>query len=373
LTDGHELSAARVEIGDGRITAVTANTTRERGDVVVEGWIVPGLIDLQINGAGGVDLTSAERPEDAVEAIARILPSHGVTAFCPTVISASPTTLLERLRPYGPRGHIDGAASLGAHLEGPYLSPEHRGAHELSSLRAPDQREVEGWLSVSRPSIVTIAPELPNALDAIRRLVAAGTVVSLGHSGADVDTGRSALSAGASMGTHLFNGMPSLHHRSPGITGALLLSSATLGLICDGVHIHPMIAELVIRVAGIGRVALVSDAAPPAGLSSSEAAHPQSVRRSDGTLAGSALLLDECLRTVRSTQTWLSPAEVVLMATGTPAAALGAVADQKGRIAAGYDADLAIFDADWQVMTTIIGGRVVYSRTDSTLDVSSGR
>lgn len=373
MTDGRALSAARVEIGDGRITAVTANATRERAHVVADGWIVPGLIDLQINGAGGVDLTSAARPEDAVEAVARILPAHGVTAFCPTVISASPTTLLERLRSYAPRDHIDGAASLGVHLEGPYLSPEHRGAHELSSLRAPDQREIEGWLSVSRPSIVTIAPELPNALDAIRRLVAAGTVVSLGHSGADVDTGRSGLSAGASMGTHLFNGMPSLHHRSPGITGALLLSSATLGLICDGVHIHPMIAELVIRVAGVGRVALVSDAAPLAGIPSAEAAHPHGIRRPDGTLAGSALLLDECLRTVRSSQAWLTPAEVVLMATGTPASALGPVAARKGRIAAGYDADLAIFNADWQVMTTIIGGRVVYSHADSTLESSNAR
>ena len=180
-----------------------------------------------------------------------------------------------------------------------------------------------------------------------------------------METARSALAAGASMGTHLFNGMPPLHHRSPGLAGALLSSTATVGLICDGVHVHPMITELVIRVAGIARVALVSDAVAPAGLATAQAAALAGVRRPDSTLVGSAVLLDECLRKVRSALTWLTPAQVVLMATGTPAAALGQrVASRKGRIASGYDADLTIFDADWEVMMTIVGGRVVFRRTD---------
>ena len=365
LTDGHESTATTVEIVDGRIASVTTSASADGADIVVDGWIVPGLIDLQINGAGGIDLTSDTRPDDALGAVARILPRHGVTAFCPTVISSPPATLLERLGPYQSREHVDGAASLGAHLEGPFLSTAHRGAHDAKSLRAPDEREIESWLSVSRPSIVTIAPELPNALKAIRRLAAAGTIVSLGHSGADMETARSALAAGASMGTHLFNGMPPLHHRSPGLAGALLSSTATVGLICDGVHVHPMITELVIRVAGIARVALVSDAVAPAGLATAQAAALAGVRRPDSTLVGSAVLLDECLRKVRSALTWLTPAQVVLMATGTPAAALGErVASRKGRIASGYDADLTIFDADWLVMMTIVGGRVVFRRTD---------
>jgi len=366
LTDGHESTATTVEIVDGRIATVTASASADGADILVDGWIVPGLIDLQINGAGGIDLTSDPRPDDAVEAVARILPRHGVTAFCPTVISSPAATLLGRLAPYQPRDHVGGAASLGAHLEGPFLSTAHRGAHDAKSLRAPDEHEIESWLSVSRPSIVTIAPELPNALKAIRRLAAAGTIVSLGHSGADMETARSALAAGASMGTHLFNGMPPLHHRSPGLAGALLSSTATVGLICDGVHVHPMITELVIRVAGIARVALVSDAVAPAGLATAQAiAAVAGVRRPDSTLVGSAVLLDECLRKVRSALTWLTPAQVVLMATGTPAAALGQrVASRKGRIASGYDADLTIFDADWEVMMTIVGGRVVFRRTD---------
>jgi N-acetylglucosamine-6-phosphate deacetylase len=364
LTDGQELTSTTVQIVGHRITSVSAGTTAAGADVVVDGWILPGLIDLQLNGAGGVDLTSAARPEDAVGVVARILPRHGVTAFCPTVISCPPTTLLERLQPYAPRDHLGGATSLGAHLEGPFLSPAHRGAHDVESLRSPDEREVDRWLAVCRPSIVTIAPELPNALSAIRLLASGGTIVSLGHSGADLETARSALAAGASMGTHLFNGMPPLHHRSPGLVAALLLSSATLGLICDGVHVHPTIAELVIRFADIKRVALVSDAVAPAGLATEDAAAPEGVRRPDGTLAGSAVLLDACLRKARSSLTWLTPAQVALMATGTPAAALGhRVASRKGRVATGYDADLTILDANWEVVMTIIGGRVVYRRT----------
>lgn len=363
LTDGRELADTTVRMVAGRITSVVTGASADGADIVVDGWIVPGLIDLQLNGAGGVDLTSDLRPDHAVESVAKVLPRHGVTAFCPTVISSPPATLLERLEPYRPRDHQDGAASLGAHLEGPFLSAGHRGAHDARSLRAPDEREIERWLSVCPPSIVTIAPELPNAFDAIRRLAAAGTIVSLGHSGADLETARSALSAGATMATHLFNGMPPLHHRSPGLVGALLSSSATLGLICDGVHVHPTIAELVIRVAGVERVALVSDAVAPAGLATGDAAE-DGVRRADNTLVGGAVLLDACLRKVRSAMTWLTPAQIVLMATGTPAAALGhRVASCKGRIASGYDADLTILDADWEIVMTIIGGRVVFRRT----------
>jgi N-acetylglucosamine-6-phosphate deacetylase len=358
------LTNTTVQIVGDRITSVSAGATAVGADIVADGWILPGLIDLQVNGAGGIDLTSEARPEDAVEVVARLLPRHGVTAFCPTVISCPPATLLERLQPYGPRDHVGGASSLGAHLEGPFLSPAHRGAHDIESLRSPDAREVDRWIAACRPSIVTIAPELPNALNAIRLLASSGTVVSLGHSGADLETARSALSAGASMGTHLFNGMPPLHHRSPGLVAALLLSSATLGLICDGVHVHPTIAELVIRVAGAKRVALVSDAVAPAGVATEEAAALEGIRRPHGTLAGSAVLLDGCLRKVRSSLTWLTPAQLALMATGTPAAALGdRVASRKGRVAPGYDADLTILDANWEVVMTIIRGRVVFRRT----------
>jgi N-acetylglucosamine-6-phosphate deacetylase len=375
LTDGRELPAGRVEIADGRIVAVRPTGSPDGADLVVSGgWIVPGLIDLQVNGAGGVDLTSARNPAMAVAGVARVLARHGVTAFCPTVVSSSPDRTLRRLAAYGPRAHPGGAESLGTHLEGPFLNAEHRGVHDPEALRPPDAGEIERWLGVGRPSIVTLAPELPGAPAAIRRLTRAGVLVSLGHSGADLPTARAGLAAGARMGTHLFNGMPPFHHRRPGLVGALLTGSATLGIIADGAHVDPLAFEVALRVAGPSRVALVSDAlataATPPGPGrlgdQTVVSDGLVVRRADGTLAGSALLLDGGLRNARAWLPWLPPAVVVRMATQTPAEALGGeVAARKGRIAPGYDADLAILDADWHVVSTVVRGAVVEPATMS--------
>lgn len=369
LTDGRELPDCRVEIADGRVTAVRPGTGPAGADLVVsDGWIVPGLIDLQVNGAGGVDLTSARDPEAAVAAVARALARHGVTVFCPTIVSSPRAAILERLGAYGPRAYPEGAESLGMHLEGPFLSPDFRGVHDPAVLRPPDLDEIGDWLAVRRPAVATLAPELPGALDAIRRLVAAGSLVSLGHSGADAAAARAGLAAGARMGTHLFNGMPPFHHRGPGLVGALLAGSATLGLIADGAHVDPLAVEIVVRAAGVGRVALVSDALAAAGAPPGPSAlggqavafDGRIVRRADGTIAGSAVLLDTGLRNVRAWLPWLPPADLVRVVTQTPAEALGgAVAARKGRIAPGYDADIAILDADWQVVATVVRGAVL--------------
>jgi N-acetylglucosamine-6-phosphate deacetylase len=162
--------------------------------------------------------------------------------------------------------------------------------------------------------------------------------------------------------------MPPLHHRRPGLVGALLSSGATLGLIADGVHVDPLVVDLVVRAAGPARVALVSDAlaaagAPPGPVALGEqTVHSDGrvVRRADGTLAGSAVLLDTCLRNARAWLPWLPPAEVVRMATQTPADLLGL--PRKGSLALGADADLVVLDADWQVTETIVAGRRVWSR-----------
>ena len=226
---------------------------------------------------------------------------------------------------------VGGATSLGAHVEGPFIAPERRGVHDPRALRPASTAEIERWLSVGRPAIVTLAPEVPGALEAVHQLRSAGVVVSLGHSAADAATARAALEAGASMGTHLFNAMPPLHHREPGVVGALLASTATLGVIADGVHVDPLILDLIVGRAGVARVALVSDALAAAGAPLDRACwairrrRPTAlqVRRTDGTLAGSAMLLDGCLRNARAWLPWLSAAEVVRMATQTPADALG--------------------------------------------------
>jgi N-acetylglucosamine-6-phosphate deacetylase len=162
--------------------------------------------------------------------------------------------------------------------------------------------------------------------------------------------------------------MPPLHHRRPGLVGALLTSSATLTLIADGAHVDPIVIDLAVRAAGVERVALVSDAVAPAGAApglgalgtQSIESDGRAVRRADGTLAGSGVLLDACLRNARAWLPWLPPAQVARMATRTPAEALGGrIAARKGRVAPGYDADLVILAADWNVAHTIVRGEVV--------------
>jgi N-acetylglucosamine-6-phosphate deacetylase len=375
LSDGVEWPLARVEIEHGHVVAFGPPGSTGGVDVAVEdGWILPGLVDLQVNGAGGVDLTSADRPEEAVSEVARILVRHGVTAFCPTIVTAPPEVVMARLPALGPRAHPGGATSLGAHVEGPFISPRSPGVHDPGAIRAPATDEIERWLAAGRPAIVTLAPEVPGALEAIGQLRAAGVVVSLGHSAASAAEGRAGLAAGATMGTHLFNAMPPLHHRSPGLIGALINSPATLGLLADGVHVDALAVELAIRAAGVERIALVSDAIAAAGLpaGAGTAAPPGpvrlgdqtvysdgvAVRRADGTLAGSAAMLDHGLRNARAWCPWLSRAQVARMATETPARALG----RRVRVDLDEPADLVVLDRDWNVAATLIGGEIVYRR-----------
>ena len=291
LTDGGELPASRVQVVDGRIVRVEPAARPQPDDTVVEdGWIAPGLIDLQVNGAGGADLTSASDRQAALGQVARTLARHGVTGFCPTIVSAPTEVILDALAAYGAQALPAGAEALGLHIEGPFIAPEHRGIHEPAVLRSASPEELRRWLTVGQPAIVTLAPERPGALEAIAMLSAAGVVVSLGHSGAGAQEARAGLDAGARMATHLFNGMPPLHHRRPGLVGALLASSAVLGLIVDGIHVDPLVVDLVVNRAGPERVALVSDALAAAGAppgasvlgNQSVVSDGQVVRRADG-------------------------------------------------------------------------------------------
>jgi N-acetylglucosamine-6-phosphate deacetylase len=327
-------------------------------------------VDLQVNGAGGVDLLAAEDPEHALARVAQTLAAHGVTTFCPTIVSAPAAVIRDRLAAYRAATPERGAEALGLHVEGPFLDPAHRGVHDPTALRDATAAEIEAWLAVGRPAMVTLAPERTGALDAIRQLARAGVVVSLGHSGADLATARVGIAAGARLGTHLLNGMPPLASRAPGLVAALLTSDkVTVGLIADGAHLHPAMVDMVVRTAGPERVALVSDALAPAGAPPGPAqlgkqgmvSDGLSVRRqTDGVLAGSALLLDGALANARDWLPWLPPARVVQMATQTPARALGpAVATRKGRLVPGYDADVAVLDASWRVIATVVRGALL--------------
>lgn len=368
LTGGRELARCRVVFDGGRIVDVQQGTSARPGDVVHEGgWIAPGLIDLHIHGAGGADLT-CDDPAAAVASVARTLAERGITAFCPTVSSARPEVYATAIAAYAPRAHDGGAESLGANLEGPFIDPERRGFQDPAVIRRATTDEVRRWIEAGPPAIVTLAPEVPGGMDATRALVDAGTVVSIGHSAAAAEQVRAALAAGARHATHLFNAMPPLHHREPGPAGALLVSGATLEVIADGIHLDPTVIDLVVRAAGPDRVCLVTDALAAMGeppgktrLGDREViSDGRAVRHANGTLAGTAVSLDECLRNARRWLPWLAPAEVLKMATSTPASVLGpAVAGRKGRIAPGFDADAILLDREWNVVRTYVRGVAV--------------
>jgi N-acetylglucosamine-6-phosphate deacetylase len=334
----------------------------------VSGLVVaPGLVDLQCNGAAGIDLTA--EPERLWE-VAAVLPRRGVTAWLPTIVSSPPEVRARALaawRAGPPPGAGPVAAPLGLHLEGPFLAPERRGAHDRRHLVPPSVGlvEDEGWSAEAGVALVTLAPELPGALDVVRRLVAAGVVVAAGHSSATAAEARAAADAGVTWVTHLFNAMAPLHHRAPGLAGVALADPRLrVGLIADGLHVDPTVVAVAARALG-DRLTLVTDAvaalgAPPGPVrlgSATARVEGGAVRLADGTLAGSALSLDRAVRNLAAFAD-LPLATAVRAATATPAAVLGL--DDRGAVVPGARADLVVLTPDGEVVVTIVGGRVAH-------------
>lgn len=363
LLDGAITAAAgAVTIADGRIAGVgAAGGATERLD---GGLLTAGLVDLQLNGAAGIDLAAAD-PDDW-RAVAAHLAARGVTAFAPTFVTAPLAALAAALDATAAAiGALDGepvAQPLGAHVEGPFLAPARRGAHPAADLRLPDADGVAALLRGRPPLIVTLAPELPGAAPAIARLRAAGVRVALGHSDATAAQAAAAADQGATLVTHLFNAMRALHHREPGLPGhALVDQRLTVGLIADLHHVAPDVVRLAFAAAP-GRVALVSDAVAAAGMAPgpfrlgpitaiADADGPPTL--ADGTLAGSALHLDEAVRNVVALG--IDPAHALTAASATPAAAAGDT--DRGILAAGRRADLVWWSDDLEVRAVWIAGR----------------
>lgn len=371
LTPEGTLGRYWLRLAQGRILDAGHGHPSETPDLhLTEGVLAPGFVDVHAHGGGGAAFT------EGADASRKVLAAHrsrGTTSMLASLVSAPIPALLEqaeRLRPLVETGEL-----AGIHLEGPWLSHAHRGAHDASLLSDPTPEAVSAVLEHPAAELLrylTLAPERPGALEAVARLRAAGVTVGIGHTGADSAQTRAALSAGASAATHLFNAMKGLHHRDPGPPLALLEDRlAFLELISDGVHLDPEMVRYVwhsaTRHGGAHRLVLVSDAmagaAAPEGryaLGAMEVDVADGVARlvePDGTrgaIAGSAVTLAEAVH--RSIlDAGIAPGEALMAATANPAAMIGI--DDVGRLLPGGRADLVVLDPQWDVSSVMYRGR----------------
>ena len=363
------LEPGYVAVAGGRITAVAAGPPPGAPDIrLADGVLVPGLVDLQVNGYFGIDL--AEGDPDGWALVARRLPESGATAFLPTYITAPVAELAASLRKARKIGLAapTGARILGVHLEGPFLSPARAGAHQRAWIVPPSPGAVAELLAAGQGvlCLVTLAPEIEGALAAIGELVAAGVVVSVGHSDATARQVAGAAGAGARMVTHLFNAQRGLHHREPGVVGqALTDPRLTSGLIVDLAHVAAEVCAIAFAAAP-GRICLVTDAAACAGMPPGRyllGGEPVELPpgggapvRADGTLAGSALRMDAAL--ANAVGVGLGLAEAVAAASRIPADLIGR--PDLGRLAPGAAADLVWLGDDLRTRRTWVAGEQVY-------------
>lgn len=327
--------------------------------------VAPGFIDLQFNGAFGHDFTA---DPSSIWTVAAQYARYGVTAFLPTIITSPlETVAAARAIVLDIPADFRGALPLGLHVEGPFLNVKKKGAHNPNYLQSPTVEAVRDWSPETGVRIVTLAPELPGALDVIRSLTERGVVVSAGHSMATYDEAIAGFDAGIRYGTHLFNAMPALTHREPGLPGALLADPrVTVGFIADGIHTHPSVIGIVWRALEGRRMSLVTDAMAALGMPAGQHllgdydvyVDERSARLADGTLAGSILSLDQALRNVIQL-TGCTLNEALGGMTTTAARVLG-LEEERGRVAAGSRADLVLLTPDLHVHSTIVGGEVVY-------------
>jgi N-acetylglucosamine-6-phosphate deacetylase len=385
VVPGRVLSPATVVVEGDRIAEVLPGSRPggAEGHRDLAGHVVvPGFIDVHVHGVAGTDTLDGDA---AIASIAARLPAFGVTAFCPTSIACDPVTLagmLEAVRRArtAPSG---GARVLPAHLESNFISPEYNGAQPIECLRAPRGPSADGvftgqdildTIAAASPDvgIVTVAPELDGALELVARLVGQGHRVSLGHSGASYDQAIAGIEAGARHATHLFNRMPPLGHRAPGLAGAVLEHDGIAAeLICDGVHVHPAMIKLALAAKHPERIMAITDATAGAGLPRGAKASlggrtitvGDAAYLDDGTIAGSVLTMDRAFATlVGAAGTSLVDAAAVC--STTPARELGL--HNLGLIAPGALADLVVLDRALRVTETYVAGRLVFSREQGT-------
>lgn len=376
----HEPARLEVLVDHGAIASIRGDVSGPTLDAT-GCTVVPGFIDAQVNGAFGNDLTS--EPHRILE-VAAGLPAYGVTAFCPTVITgptdvvpAAITAVAVAQQAWNAPDH--GARVLGLHAEGPYISADRLGTHPIAHARPPSVDEVTRWLDLATApdrrralGMVTLAPELPGALDVVDTLVAAGVTVCAGHTDATAAEILASEEHGITAMTHLFNAMSPMHHRSPGAVAAAMASSELVaGLIVDGLHVDPIAVAAAWNALGPERIALITDCIAALGTDLERlrvgevevSVAAGEVRNGDGVLAGSVLSMDQALRNVMRF-TGCSLVHASRAASATAARLIGTSAAGLGTIEVGRPADLVLLDGSRRVVATVIDGVVVHDPED---------
>lgn len=367
-----------VVVEDGLITSVTSRAAQEipanahyvdfAGEI-----LAPGFVDIHIHGGAGLDVMLASTAE--LPRLGKFLATHGVTAYFPTTVAAPLDQIctsldrianaIETLSAPAQNGAVQ-ARPLGIHLEGPFLSHKRRGVHAPENLVEPTLEIFEQFWQAARGhiSVMTIAPELPGAMEVIAEAARRQVCVSIGHSNAELSVAREAIAAGARHATHTFNAMRPLDHRDPGITAEVLTDdSITADIIADGIHLDPAIVRLFLRAKGTQRAVLITDAISATGMPNGRyRLGPMMVDVKDGkctlngTLAGSVLTMDRAVRNVTEFANW-TLRDAVRAATLNAAQVVG-LGQRFGRLAPGAEANFVALSAAGEVRATIVGGQV---------------
>jgi len=361
------LKNVNVEISQGHIKAINAFSSQKKLNFPSSYHLIPGLIDLHVHGANGKDVMDANA--EALATMSKALAAEGVTGFLATTMTAAPDHIEKALRAVRAftLDQQEGARILGVHLEGPFISPKKVGAQSRDHLLPLDLNYIHHWQTLADLKIVTLAPELPGSEAFIRYLVEQGIIPSIGHTDATFEEAMAAIDSGCSHVTHLFNAMRGMHQREPGTVSAALLSNqVTTEIIVDGVHVHPALIQLTLKLKGKDQLILVTDAMRAKCLCDGRYelggqwvdVKDAIARLADGTLAGSTLTMPRALKNSMQYM-HCDLATAVKMASENPAKKLK-MFDQLGSISPEKKANLVVLDEHLNVVLTLIEGQICF-------------
>jgi len=369
------LDGSNLIIEDGKITAIISDYKPKPGsqDEIIDAdglWATPGLIDIHVHGCNRVDTMDASH--QTWRTMGHFFAKHGVTSYLPTTGTAPKEQIqavIDNLASFCYTG--EGAVPLGLHLEGPYLNAARKGAQPEEYLAAPDPHDYRRWFDSGLVKVMTVAPELDGAMELIQYGIEQGVKFAAGHTTASYGQMEQAVENGLDQAAHLYNGMDPLHHRYPGVVGAVLSDERIYAqIIADGVHVHPAVVRLTLKTKGLDRMVLITDAMRAAGLEDGVydlLGQPVTVKSGEarvtsGSLAGSVLTMDAALRNMIEFCGITLP-EAVHMASYVPARALGL--QGKGQLSVGADADITLLNEELTVEKTLVRGTVVFDRKNA--------